>query len=158
MDMVESLDENLNRLMDFLGVSSDVKVRRFRFGPKADMDGALVFIDGLVDSGFITDAILKPVVGWQSRGENPHKGRALLDALQEEALYAGDIEPAPSIYALSQGCLSGDTALLVDGCDSGLIISTKGWDKRSVSEPQSEAVVRGPRKVLPRTCAPTRPS
>ena len=36
--------------------------------------------------------------------------------------------------------------LLSEGFDKALIISTKGWDKRSISEPQTESVVRGPRE------------
>lgn len=41
--------------------------------------------------------------------------------------------------------LSGDSILFVDGCQKAFHIQTKGWDTRSVDEPQTEQVVRGSR-------------
>ena len=39
-----------------------------------------------------------------------------------------------------------DTALLIDKEDAALIIASRGFATRSVTEPSSEAVVRGPRE------------
>lgn len=44
-----------------------------------------------------------------------------------------------------QAILSGDTLLLIEGSSKGFKIPTRGWDARSVDEPQTEQVVRGPR-------------
>jgi spore germination protein KA len=41
--------------------------------------------------------------------------------------------------------LSGDTYLLIDGSTKAFVIPTRGWDARSIDEPQTEQVVRGPR-------------
>lgn len=43
------------------------------------------------------------------------------------------------------GILEGNTVLLLDHCEEALIFSTKGGEKRSVDEPQTETVVRGPK-------------
>ena len=40
----------------------------------------------------------------------------------------------------------GDTLFLLEGYDKALIISSKGWNSRPISEPQSTKVVRGPRE------------
>ena len=36
--------------------------------------------------------------------------------------------------------------MLIDGYNQSIVINTKGWDKRGVEEPVTEAVVRGPRE------------
>lgn len=145
-EIKKQLQESLDSLRAMLGDSNDLKVHPFRFGPDNRLEGALVFIDGLVNSPVLTDAILRPLMNWGAEGDRPPAGRELLDALEQEVLCAGDVKAVQSLPELASACLSGDTALLVDGCEAGLVISTKGWDKRSVSEPQSETVVRGPRE------------
>jgi len=45
-----------------------------------------------------------------------------------------------------QGIVYGDTILLTDGYAEGLILNTKGWGSRSVTEPDNEKVLRGPRE------------
>lgn len=142
----KQLQENLNSVKELLGNSNDVKVHPFRFGPDSNLKGALVFIDGLVDNSTLTEAILRPVISWRHAGNRPLAGNEMLEALEKEVLCAGDTRAVQSLSELVKGCLSGDTALLADGCAAGLIVSTKGWDKRGVSEPQSETVVRGPRE------------
>ena len=129
-----------------LGNSGDVKAHPFRFGPDGAIAGALVFIDGLVDNSIITDSILRPAVSWRPEENQLPSGQQLIDVVSQEILCAGDVQTARSLPELASSCLSGDTALLVDGCETGLIVSTKGWDKRNVTEPQSETVVRGPRE------------
>ncbi|MEM5770941.1 MAG: spore germination protein, partial [Bacillota bacterium] len=119
----------------------------FRFGSDNSMAGALVFIDGMVDKSTLTNAILRPLRTWRIKDDQLlSKTEDLLDALAQEVLCAIDVENAQSVSELATGCLSGDTILLVDGCSDGLVISTKGWEKRTVSEPQTETVVRGPRE------------
>lgn len=41
--------------------------------------------------------------------------------------------------------MGGVGVLLVDGCPLGLVVDAQGWAKRTVTEPPSESVVRGPR-------------
>ncbi|MDR0405608.1 MAG: spore germination protein [Clostridiales bacterium] len=139
------LQAALGELKGLLGGGNDVKVHSFRFGRGGKFRGALVFIDGLADSRAVTEAILRPLVRWNGDKVSSADG-GLLDTLARTALCAGDVEAAASLGELAAACLSGDTALLADGCAAGLIVSTKGWDKRGVTEPLSETVVRGPRE------------
>lgn len=140
------LRENLDRLEELLGKSSDVKAHAFRFGPDESLSAALVFIDGLVNSALQTEAILRPAKAWTPKGGALPSGQALLDLLRQEVLCMGDIEMTQSLRELGAGCLAGDTVLLLEGCAAGLVISSKGWEKRAISEPQSESVIRGPRE------------
>lgn len=142
----ERLEENLDSLKAAMGDSSDLKMHLFRIGPDGSLRGALAFIDGLEDAQLVTDAILRPLMSWGCRNSDPPAGKELLDVLQQEVLCAEDIKTVQTLPELTSGCLSGDTVLLLDGCKTALDVSTKGWEKRSVAEPQSETVVRGPRE------------
>ncbi len=148
-NMVEiyiKLQENLKRLKAILGEAQDLKVHSFRFGPDNSLPGALIFIDGMVSDPTLTDAILRPLKNWRMADGRLPAGSDLLDVLEQEVLCAAYAKIVQSVPELATGCLSGDTVLLVDGCAGGIVLGSKGWEKRAVSEPQSEAVVRGPRE------------
>jgi len=145
-DISKSLDENIDELKKLFVNSSDLKIHRFKFGRSEELSGAVAFIDGLADSDTVTEAILRPILEWR-----PEEGRLpppqdMADVLSESVLHAGEVEKVSEMPKLAGGCLSGDTALLIDGCCHALVINSKGYDKRSVTEPQSETVVRGPRE------------
>lgn len=140
-EMGTSLEENLELLLTLLVHSGDVQVHRFRFGEDNRHSGVLVYFDGMADKATLTDGVLRPVSLWPGTGDGD-----LLDILGQEVLCSAGVTSAPTLKKLAAGCLAGDTALLVDGVAGGLIVDSKGWEKRSISEPQSESVVRGPRE------------
>lgn len=142
----ERLQENLDGLQSALSNGKDVEVQPFRFGPDNSLEGALVYIDGMADVATITDAILRPIKNWCIDEERLPSKTDLLDALERNVLCASGTRYVERLPDLATSCLSGDTALLVDGCAGGLVINSKGWEKRTVTEPQSESVVRGPRE------------
>lgn len=144
--LTDSLQENLDALRQLMGDSNDLKIHTFRFGEGGRRQGALFFIDGLVSNEIMMQGILLPMMNWRFGNESLPKGRELAETLAGEVLCVGDIQVKEKLGELVTGCLSGDTAILLDDCDAGLVVSSKGWDKRSVSEPQSETVVRGPRE------------
>lgn len=140
------LQENLDGLQSALSNGNDVEVQPFSFGPDNGLEGALIYIDGMADVATITDAILRPIKNWRIDEERIPSTTELLDALERDVLCASSTRYVEKLPDLATGCLSGDTALLVDGCAGGLVINSRGWEKRAVTEPQSESVVRGPRE------------
>lgn len=139
------LSESVERLRQLLGGGSDLKIHNFETGPAGCVRGALVFIDGLVDQKLIVEGVLRPLSLWRRDGPAPDPAALARDA-SAEALGVGDAETARTLDAAQEGVFSGDTAILFDGCPEVLVVSTKGWEKRGVSEPESETVVRGPRE------------
>jgi spore germination protein KA len=134
----KNLDKNIEAIKQSLGDSADIKLHDFFFGPDAK-HGTLLFVDGLVDTKILTDTIMRPLM------ETCAKAPTACE-LKSAILCSGDVTETSSLDALIEGSLTGDTAVILDGESSALIVSTKGWDKRGVTEPQSEAVVRGSRE------------
>lgn len=144
--MSPDLDKNKAMIQGLVGDSADLKFHEFRFGPDREYKAFLFYVDGLVNVDIITQSILKPLLFNDFFEEECDKPLDIVSIIKEMVLCSGDITESEYLSDHIAHCLSGDTVLLVDGYTKGLIVSTKGWDKRSVTEPQTESVVRGPRE------------
>ncbi len=140
----KSLEKNVQIFKQIFGESGDFVIRDFRFGPSDTGKGAILYIDGLVNAMLITESILKPVLTFASY-QKRYSGN-MIDEIKESVITTSQVEDNPYFSELAKGCADGDTVFLFDGYDRGLIINSKGWEQRSVDEPQSEHVVRGPRE------------
>jgi spore germination protein KA len=69
-----------------------------------------------------------------------------MEALLRNVITVGESKANKKLKDAVDGLLSGNAMLLVDGFDKALDIGCKGYDKRSVTEPLTESVVRGPRE------------
>ena len=59
---------------------------------------------------------------------------------------ASDLKEVETFFEITTAVLSGDAALLVEKQPKAIIISLRGYEMRSVSEPHIESIVRGPRE------------
>lgn len=141
------LNKNLQSISQILGKSNDVKIHELRFGREGEYFGALVFIDGLVNSDTITEGILKPLLSFRTIDSKPSVNPIIaFEEIQRTVLCSADMEEKETLNDLIADCLTGNTMFLMDGVAKGLMVSTKGWEKRGVTEPQTESVIRGPRE------------
>ncbi|MEH6854232.1 spore germination protein [Priestia megaterium] len=122
---------------------SDIVYREFQIGSKK---GTLIFLDGLVNMELIDSDILKPLLNYEKKQLNPPRIQLLKQLFLEQVITTSQISHGQKIPEIIDHILSGDTVLLIDGMQQALFISLRGWDKRGVEEPATEAVVRGPRE------------
>lgn len=144
-----SLAFNLAAISGRLGKNSDIIIREFVIGSLHQINGAIIYVDGMVDKNQIDRDILAPLM--ETKAINPSDGvntvnQNFILTLQMKLVAIGDVKITGSIEDLVDSVLSGDTILMVDGCREALILSTKGWEERAIEEPSSEVVVRGPRE------------
>lgn len=145
--IVSSLEVNLKYINSLLGNSGDLKIHRFVIGDNRECPAALLFIDGLVEQATITDSILFPIMSLDySVLSSRQDGQDRINQLRQKIVCSGDMQSFEKLSEVTAAILSGDTAILLEDCTTALGVSTKGWDKRGVSEPETEAVVRGPRE------------
>lgn len=149
-DLPEQLDKSLKKNLSYIKdtfESGDLKEHAFLFGENCEYSGAIIYIDGLVNSQMITEGILQPLL--LNKHISMAKTAGVKDAIgmvAKAVLCTGEVVESKSLPDMIDGCLNGDTILLIEGVNRGLVIGTKGWEKRSVAEPQSEQVIRGPRE------------
>lgn len=142
-----NLTDNLALFKDRFQNSLDIVYRQFNLGIKSQNRALIVYIEGLIDTTTIKTDILEPLMyDFASiQPENLDQGN-LLTLIRDSALPNNSIQETQSIEDLIQSILVGQSAFILDGFSSALIINTKGGEYRPIKEPDTEAVVRGPRE------------
>ncbi|MGG0419555.1 spore germination protein [Priestia aryabhattai] len=141
-----SLSNNLNMIKQKTGKSSDVIIREIKLGGKADINTAIVYIEGIVDNQSIQAYILQSMMKDNHKEEiNPYNAMGLLS---EDIMTVGNITSITNSDDLFSSLMAGDTLILVDGVNQALSASTAGGEKRSITESTTEMVVRGPKEAF----------
>ncbi|MFC5700222.1 spore germination protein [Cohnella faecalis] len=147
-----SLEQNILEIRQSLGNSTDILIREIRLPHTADGKIGVIYTDGLADVQAISDFIMESTLldvrfTPDSDGEPPLSSQ-VFHALKDRVLTIGSIRAIADFNNLFHALLSGDTIILIDEYNEGMAASTRGWKDRGVSEPSSEAVVRGPREAF----------
>ena len=141
--LLAPLRRNIEIFKDRLGVpgNADAIIRRFRSGA---FESAIVAIDGMVSSQLIDENILKPCMDLPcSAGEDvPQEARA--DFLMENAVSILPMKMKDNVDEILSDVLGGQCALLCDGCGTACVMDVRGFEKRTIGEPETEHVVLGP--------------
>ncbi len=139
------LEKNVNAMNELLGKDKTVICHRFRPSDRlGSIFSCCVFcIDGMVDSSVINESIIRPVV--------LHKlgcavGKNKLDYLSSSVIQVAESSESDDFDELIYALLYGDTILFCDGCEKALILGTKGFARRSVEEPPTDPLLKGPRE------------
>lgn len=103
---------------------------------------ALCYCAGMIDSALIANAIIKPLVLSELAPDDPN----LLQTVMTKGLYTHKAEPSDTFEEIIQAVTGGDTAVLLPGAAQALIMSTQGFPLRSISEPDAEKVLSGPKE------------
>jgi spore germination protein KA len=145
------LQENIKKINDSLGKSSDIIIREIRIGKEGSIKAGIIYTDGLTDTpslqNFILETLMLDIKGIElQRRISPEQN--LISVLKDFAMTVGEIKDLTNFDVLFTGLLSGDTVILIDGYAEGLIISNKQWVERGVTEPSAQTVVRGPREAF----------
>lgn len=144
-----SLEENLKLFEDIFYECSDVTFKKFKIGTEG-IDAVLINIDGLIDKRQVHQEILKPLM-YLTKFDNDKKKDISLDILNKTNLNVGEVSESKDLNNLLDGILSGESLLLIDGHNKGILIDTRGWKIRNIEEPESESVNRGPREGFTET-------
>ncbi|MGI5979559.1 MAG: spore germination protein, partial [Oscillospiraceae bacterium] len=140
--LTSSLEENVALIKQIFARDATVIERRVenRLRPKARC--CLFFIDGMANNQIIDEYIVKPIVDSTTLGlkDNP------IEALSRDVLVANDVRRVRAVEELVKSLIAGDTLVFAEGSSEGLVVSTKGYETRAVTEPDSEKALRGPRE------------
>jgi spore germination protein KA len=133
--------EQLEQIKEVFSDCSDLVTREFEAG---GIKCALCFIDGLVNLMTVQESVLRPMMEFGALEE----AKEIFSGGQIEGrvLNAGEVKKVKSVQEAADACMEGDVALFLEGNEEIIIVNAKGWEKRSVAEAQSEAVIRGPRE------------
>lgn len=139
-----NLDENIKTIQKIIQPSVDFNKRDFIFHGEKELKGVCFFAEGLANETSIQQ-ILKSLMLLSPQMHKTISGRHLAEKLKNNLMINGGVKLITTYQEGVDAILSGDTLLLIDLCNEGLVVSTKGWNTRSISPPETESVIRGPR-------------
>jgi len=141
------LVKNLETIKGILYESSDVTVHEFNFGHGRRYKGALIFLKSMTNNEEIHKNILQPLMfGALLLKDQEDIDFTCIEEVKKNLISITDSHKVTIMRDLIDNVLSGATILLVDGSKEALVVHTGKRESRTIEEPATEAVVRGPRE------------
>ncbi|PFH92642.1 spore gernimation protein GerA [Bacillus sp. AFS088145] len=131
-----SLNKNLNRLKEQLHISTDLKIRLLTIYDDIERDAAIIYIDGITNTQNIQENILSPLL-------QIHKIESI-ETLICRNLSIIDVSSVTSFDEILTGLSKGKTLVLIDGFKEGILADSSDWQKKSVTEPDTQRAIKGP--------------
>ncbi|ACX63886.1 spore germination protein [Paenibacillus sp. Y412MC10] len=139
------LKENLETLSLLLNDPSDLTTKVLQVGG-VSYTSAIVSLEGLSDQLLIKEQIIQPIQHNPEQYASSMKDvRHVLHEIENRMISLQITNRTRRWDEVIPVILSGDTILMLEGTDEVLLIKTRKWPGRSIEEPQTEALVRGPR-------------
>lgn len=135
------LSENNKILEPLLKKNNDMVIRHFCAGNRK---ATLYYVDGLTSRDTISDFIMRGLMDGNEDTKNFKNMEDILDFV----LVCGEVSRVKTLKEATEGFLKADLTLFIDGFSEALIINAKGFERRSISDPQTDSVVRGPREAF----------
>jgi spore germination protein KA len=141
-------EDNKQLIQEILLDNTDLNIREFYFHEKKDIRAVCFFIDGLVNTTII-DSVIDSFIYQAPRLlrdlDVTTLYKDLPDRIMKHILHSHAIKLQTKVEDVIDAILSGDTVFIFDKCEETILVSTRGWVERAISEPQTEQVVIGPR-------------
>lgn len=148
-----NIEKNLEKIKDAFADASDVVIREFEIGTYEKIKASIVCIDGLVDKDVVQTNLMKPLMIDMrlTKSDEVFDRHTAFSVIKKRVLAVSELKESGNFEDAIDAVLSGDTALFLDGSSKVFIISTRGWQSRGISQPDTEVAVRGPREGFTET-------
>ncbi|WP_067621426.1 spore germination protein [Alicyclobacillus acidiphilus] len=140
------IEENLSYFRSVFHHASDVVFREFRIAD--GRSAAIIYVDVLSDTKLIDSDILSPLSEHEPSPHGPeHEGRLTLAQIQATFAHTSGAERVATLEDAVTAITTDMNILLIVDCeDEALALTAGGGVGRGVEEPNTEAVIRGPRE------------
>jgi spore germination protein KA len=120
---------------------SDVVYRNIRLAGRVQW--LIVYLESLVDEKTLEDNILKPLISdYTSEGSAAPGG---IETLDDRRFPIGSTIRTSDVSGIVRNMLNGHAAVFAAGEADAMTVAVSGKEQRSLEEPPSELVIRGPR-------------
>ena len=137
-----NLKTDLETFKNIFKNDATFRIKQIEARKATPFDAALLYIDGMVDSTQINEAIIEPIIEMNV----PFDSQNLAEYVEKQLLFARDVKPQSNIAKMLEGVLYGEAILLINDSKTALTLDVKGFRTRGISEPENERVIEGPRE------------
>ncbi len=136
------LEGNISGLKTVFGGSADLNVMR---AAVSGVKCAVVTLEGMVSASSLAKMLFEPLMNFNMRGASPDD---VLKFVSSEGIFSVEGYPVNGLSEAAERLCAGFALILIHGVERGWAISAQGYEKRSVSEPDSEPNIKGTREAL----------
>ena len=122
--------------------SGDVLVRPIKIRNESKLNIYIFCVDGLTNSGLLDETILRPI-SLDINIRQCKNESEVLSYLLEGGAYHAFASETEDVELVLKAVMSGMAALIFDQAKKAIIFDVRGFDKRSLQEPQEEGVMKG---------------
>lgn len=138
VEISKNLDDNIKYIEGRFEGCADAVMRRLLVGDER-LGIFVVYMDSMYDRDFVDGVLLKNLLFDVSQLPKSHAGQAIFN----KYLATADVKETNQMEDLIDEVLKGNTAILVEGMENGIIVSSKDLPGRGVNEAETEVSVRG---------------
>ncbi|MBQ2677104.1 MAG: spore germination protein [Clostridia bacterium] len=135
------IQENYKIFKEIFKNDNTVVIRVFENQQDKDIQFLGISINGMVKPNSIYQSITSPLM--QKKFD---KNESYFTQAHREIISSLDLSIKTDVKDIVKAILYGDTAIMVSGGTQAILVETKGWSTRSISEPDSEKNLKGPRE------------
>ncbi len=130
------LEQALGELRTLCGDSADLNIMKVQI---CTVRCAVVTIEGLVSTSAMADLVFQPLMDLKFCSD----ANGVYDFLTQKSLLATDRKTVNTCSEAFRLLFSGFCVILVDGLSKAVALGIQGFEKRSITTPDSEQTVRG---------------
>lgn len=150
IDLTQNIDLDLNKneqiLRSIFKNADDIVFRKLEGGKTQKLKMLLIYVDGMTTKEAISEyAIEKLLMGLDLTKIQNVPNAQIQDEIAKSNIAVSEIQILTTIQECIDKILSGETVLLLDSCNKAIMLASRGWPMRGVSEPSAETLIRGAR-------------
>ena len=136
------LSHDVSFIEEIFKKDSVLRIKRIEQDGEKPLKCALIYMDGMVDSLQLNEAVIKPLLVMPQKAEPTTSA----EYIATHYLFARDTKITLDFGSAIEGLLYGEAILLIDGITEAINIDAKGWRTRGIAEPENEKILQGPRE------------
>lgn len=145
--LTKSLADNTALFKElFLNVDL-VREREFSNAANPKARFSIMYTEGVVSSEVVNLSVIRPLTEFESL--NTRGG--MFEQIRDSVLQNNELRDTQETEQLVKALCFGDTLLFIDGFDRAIIIGSKNFTTRGITEPEGERVLSGPREGFTET-------
>ena len=138
----DDLQKNIAYFKEICKIDSIIRFKNIKIRNTKSIDCTLVYFDGMVDSEQLNNAVIRPLF----QNEPKNCSESIAEYIETQVLYVRDAKRTNNVAKILSGILYGEALLLIDKSPEAVLVDTKGFKTRGISEPQEERILKGPRE------------
>lgn len=136
-----NLDQNIKLIKDILSRDAILRTRELQIGG-SNIRCVLFYMDGMVNSHQLGETVVQSLV----KARVNDSTNLTPEYIAKNILFADDVGQKEKLSDILRAILYGDTVIITQNSPVAIVINTKGFKVRGISEPDGERVLSGPRE------------